>query len=33
MRGKRHSYRVLLDKPEGRRSLGRLGIDERMILK
>jgi hypothetical protein len=30
---RRCTYRVLVGRPEGRRSLGRLGIDERIILK
>jgi hypothetical protein len=31
--GRREPYRVLVGKPEGKRPLGRSGIDERIILK
>jgi hypothetical protein len=29
----RNAYRILVKMPEGKRSLGKLGVDERIILK
>jgi hypothetical protein len=29
----KNAYKILVGKPEGKRQLGRQGIDERMILK
>jgi len=33
MEGRREAYRVLMEKPEGKRPLGRVGVDGRIILK
>jgi hypothetical protein len=33
MGGKRNIYRVLVQKPDGKKPLGRVGIDERITLK
>jgi hypothetical protein len=33
MRERRDAYRILVGKPEGKRSLGKPGVDGRIILK
>jgi len=33
MEGRRETYRVLIEKPEGKRPLGRVSVDGRIILK